>query len=180
MPAWLIGQADHLGEVAAKAVLMYLVALVGLRLAHRRTLAQWTTIDVAAAVAVGAIIGRTALATGQSFAVGAVALVSLLAAHTVLTLARFVPGVTKATDHRVRVLIDHGTLRHDQLRLVGVTEDDLLAQLRTHGVERLDSLRYALYETKGGLTLVREDGSAGPDSDLVKRGLRDAAGYRKK
>ena len=47
------------GAVAAKAVLMYLAALVGLRLTYRRTLAQWTAIDFAAAVANGAIVGRT-------------------------------------------------------------------------------------------------------------------------
>jgi uncharacterized membrane protein YcaP (DUF421 family) len=177
MPSWLAGQVDLLGEVAAKGALMYLVALVGLRFAHRRTLAQWTTIDVAAAVAVGAIVGRTAVATGQSFVVGAAALVTILAAHTLLTVARFLPGVTKLTDHRVRVLVDHGALRHDQLRIAGVTEADLLAQLRMHGVDRLSSLRYALYETKGGLTLVRE-GTSGRDPDLIERGLRDAAGYR--
>ena len=45
------------GAVAAKAVLMYLAALVGLRLTYRRTLAQWTAIDFAAAVANGAIVG---------------------------------------------------------------------------------------------------------------------------
>ena len=44
---------------AGKAAVMYGIALVGLRVAHRRTLSQWTTIDFAAAVAMGAI---TALA----------------------------------------------------------------------------------------------------------------------
>lgn len=62
MPEWL------LGPVVAKAALMYVVALVGLRAAHRRTLSQWTAIDFAAAVAIGSVLGRTAVATGQSFA----------------------------------------------------------------------------------------------------------------
>jgi len=177
MPAWLAGQADQLGEVAAKAALIYLVALVGLRLAHRRALAQWTTIDVAAAVAVGGIVARTAVASNQSFLVGAVALVTLVAAHTLLTIARFVPGVTKVTDHRVRVLVDHGRVRRAQLRVAGITEDDLIAQLRARGVDRLSSVRYVLYETKGALTVVREDEPPTRDAELVERGLRDAAGY---
>ena len=89
MPEWLAG--GSLSVVVAKAGLMYLVALIGLRVAHRRTLAQWTAIDFAAAVAIGAILGRTAVASGQSFAVGAVALLTILAAHFVVTLARFSP-----------------------------------------------------------------------------------------
>ncbi len=38
MPTWLVGQADALTGVAGKALLMYCTAVVGLRIAHRRTL----------------------------------------------------------------------------------------------------------------------------------------------
>jgi uncharacterized membrane protein YcaP (DUF421 family) len=178
MPDWLIGQAGELGGVVAKALLMYLVALIGLRLAHRRTLAQWTAIDFAAAVAVGAILGRTAVASGQSFLVGAAALLTVLAAHTAVTYARFRPWVVRATEHRVRVLVDHGELRRDQLRLCGLTDGDLVAQLRQQGVGSLADLRYVLYEAKGELTVVREPGPGTPDADLVHAGLSAAAGYR--
>jgi uncharacterized membrane protein YcaP (DUF421 family) len=128
--SWLTGGWTDLGEVVAKAALMYLVALLGLRVAHRRTLAQWTAIDFAAAVAIGAILGRTAVATGQSFVVGAVALLTILAAHAVATLARFNGWAARLVDHRVRVLVDHGRLRRDQLRVCGLTEADLVSQLR--------------------------------------------------
>jgi uncharacterized membrane protein YcaP (DUF421 family) len=76
------------------------------------------------------------------------------------------------------VLVDHGRLRRGQLRLCGLTEADLVAQLREHGVARWADLRYVLYETKGELTVVRGDGTAGPDPELVRAGLEAAAGYR--
>ena len=126
MPSWLTGGWTELGEVAAKAALMYLVALLGLRVAHRRTLAQWTAIDFAAAVAIGAILGRTAVATGQSFLIGAAALLTILAAHNVVTYARFEPRAARLVDHRVRVPVDHGQVRRDQLRICGLTEADLV------------------------------------------------------
>lgn len=173
--SWLTGQSGDLWVVAAKAGLMYAVALLGLRLGQRRTLAQWTAIDFAAAVAVGAIVGRTAVAAGESFVVGAVALLAILAAHTVAMVARFDPRVAKLVDHRVRVLVDHGRLRHDQLRLCGLTENDVVSKLRQLGARDLGQLRYVIYETKGDLTIVREDGS--PDGDFVRAGLRDAAGH---
>jgi uncharacterized membrane protein YcaP (DUF421 family) len=71
--SWLTSPWSELGIVAATGGLMYLTAVVGLRLGERRTLAQWTVIDVAAAVAIGSIIGRTAVASSQSYAVGVVA-----------------------------------------------------------------------------------------------------------
>jgi uncharacterized membrane protein YcaP (DUF421 family) len=178
MPSWLAGQANELGSVAGKAVLMYVVALAGLRVAHRRTLSQWTAIDFAAAVAIGAILGRTAVASGQSFLVGATALLTVLGAHAVVTFARYGRWVAKLTDHRVRVLVERGRLRRDQLVICGLTENDLLSQLRQHGVGSLDELRYVIYETKGELTIVREPGSGVADPPLVRGGLVDAAGYR--
>jgi uncharacterized membrane protein YcaP (DUF421 family) len=102
----------------------------------------------------------------------------VLAAHAVVTFGRYRPWVAKATEHRVRVLVDHGQLRRDQMRLCGLTDKDVLAQLRHLGVGSLAELRYVLYETKGELTLVREHGEQVPDPELVRRGLADAAGFR--
>jgi uncharacterized membrane protein YcaP (DUF421 family) len=173
--SWLTGHSSDLGEVAAKAALMYATAVFLLRLAQRRTLSQWTAIDFAAAVAVGAIVGRTAVATGQSYAIGAVALVTILAAHSLVTFARMQRWFAKLVDHRVRVLVEHGELRRDQLFICGLTENDVLAKLRERGVHNLAELRYVLYETKGELTIVREGDAEG---ELVRGGLESAAGYR--
>jgi uncharacterized membrane protein YcaP (DUF421 family) len=176
VPSWLYTGTAPLAAVAAKAALMYLTALLGLRVAHRRTLAQWTAIDVAAAVAVGAIVGRTAVASGEPLLVGVVALLAVLLAHALLTFGRYLPWLTKLTDHRIRVLVDHGRLRRRQLLVCGLTEADLVAQLREQGVGDLEELRYVLYETKGELTIVREHGDGSRTSTLVARGLEDAAG----
>lgn len=174
---WLTGDWQSLGTVAAKAALIYLVALAGLRISQRRTLAQWTAIDFAAAVAIGAIVGRTAIAGTQSFVVGAVALLTILTAHYVVSVGRFSPLVAKLVDHRVRVLIDHGHLRKDQLRICGVTENDILAKVRQQGVLDLADVRYAIYETKGDLTIVRESAAGDGDPQLVTTGLATAAGF---
>ena len=177
MPQWLVDGWTPPAVAAAKAVAMYAIALVGLRVAHRRTLSQWTAIDFAAAVALGAIIGRTAIAEGQSVAVGAAALVTILIAHYLVAVGRFHPRIARLVDHRVRVLVDHGRVRHDQLRRCGLTEDEVIAQLRQHGVANVAELRYVLYETKGELTIVREHGDNEPDPDLVQAGLRNATAY---
>jgi uncharacterized membrane protein YcaP (DUF421 family) len=175
MPAWLFAGGGGLGAAAAKAALMYLAALVGLRIAHRRTLAQWTAIDFAAAVAVGAIVGRTAVASTEPLLVGVVALLTVLVAHAVITFGRYLPWLARLTDHRIRVLVEHGRLRPRQLLVCGLTEADLFAQLRQQGVHDLGELRYVLYETKGELTVVRESSDA-DEPPLIRDGLEDAAG----
>jgi len=131
--SWLTSPAHDLFEVAVKATLIYGTALLGLRVGERRTLAQWTTIDFAAAVTIGAIVGRTALAKDQSYAVGAVALVTIVAVHRLASLLRFSPLFGKLQDHRIRVLVVNGELRRRQLRLCGLTELPLKSWRLLHG-----------------------------------------------
>lgn len=177
--SWLTGNSGQLGIVAAKAALMYVTALLALRVGERRTLAQWTLIDFATAVAMGAIIGRSALAGNQSYVTGAVALVTLVVIHRAASVLRFNSVLGKLADHRVRVLVSHGEIRRKELRFCGLTDNDLLAQLRQRDVLSLDEVRYVLYEAKGDLTIVRQSAVLGPqDPPLVEAGLEGSAGYR--
>ena len=174
--SWLTSSPSALAIVAAKAALMYVTALFGLRLGERRTLAQWTIIDFAAAVAMGAIVGRTAVASTQSYATGAVALLTIVGVHRIVSRLRFRPLLGKLADHRVRVLVADGTVRRGQLRLCGLTDNDLFAELRQRRVFDLTDVRYVLYETKGGLTVVPRQ--QGPVPPLVQHGLNVSVGYR--
>lgn len=159
---------------------MYGTALISLRIGERRTLAQWTIIDFATAVAMGAIIGRTAIAGSQSYATGAVALVALVVVHKAASLLRFNPILGKLADHRVRVLVAHGEVRRRELRRCGLTDNDLYSHLRQKGIFSLDGLRYVLYEAKGTITVVPEGatGCVDPeDPPLVEAGIDGAAGF---
>ncbi len=85
--------------------------------------------------------------------------------------------MTRAVDHRVRVLLDHGQLRRDPMKACGLTDNDVLSKLHERGVADLCELRYVLYETKGELPVVPEPGADVPDSPLVRSGLAGAASW---
>jgi uncharacterized membrane protein YcaP (DUF421 family) len=169
----LVGGASGLGWVAAKAVLMFAVAVIGLRLGERRTLAQLGAFDFAVAVAVGSIIGRTVTASDTSFLTGAVALVALLVVHRLVAVARRHSRVARALDHPPRVLVARGVVQERELARAGLTTADLYALLRQHGVDDLGRVGYLVYETRGATTLVRADADQGP---LTEEAL-SAAGF---
>ncbi|MBV9944196.1 MAG: DUF421 domain-containing protein [Solirubrobacterales bacterium] len=175
--SWLVGQASSEWEVAAKAALMYATALLALRAGERRTLAQWTIIDFATAVAMGAIIGRTAIAGTQSYLTGAVAVCTLVVIHRVASLLRLHPRLGRLFDHRIRVLVADGQLRRRELRKCGLTDGDLFTQLRQRGVFAIEDVRYVLYEPKGSLAVVGREVPTHPDPELVRDGLEHAADY---
>ncbi len=169
---WFSGPLPDLIEAGAKAAMMYATAWALLRMGERRTLAQFTLIDVVAAVAVGAIVGRSAIAKEQSYAEGAIALVALLLTHHAASRLRLKPLVARFADHPIRVLVADGQLRAAELRRSGMTENDLYGQLRLQGVFDLRDVRYVLYEARGGLTVV--PAAPGPVPALVKTVLHDA------
>jgi len=171
--AELVGGATGLGFVAAKAVLMFAVTVVGLRLGERRTLAQLGAFDFAVAVAVGAIIGRTATSSSTSFATGAVALVTLLLAHRLVSALRCRGRLRTVVDQRVRVLIAEGQMCHAALTQAGLTPDDVYGLLRENGVSHVGDVRFLLYERSGAVSLLRRGEAVGP---VMRVGL-EAAGF---
>ena len=170
----LVGGTGGLGWVAVKAVLMFAVAVIGLRLGERRTLAQLGAFDFAVAVAIGAIIGRTVTTSSASFATGAVALVTLLVVHRLVAFARRHSRIARIVDHPPRVLVARGEIQARELARAGLTVADVYALLRQQGVYDLGQVGYLLYETRGTTTLIGAGSEPGP---LMRDGL-SAAGYR--
>ena len=171
----LIGGASGLGWVAVKAVLLFAVAVIGLRVGERRTLAQLSAFDFAVAVAVGSIIGRGATASDTSFLSSAVALVTFLVAHRVVAVLRRHSRVVRLIDHPPRVLVAGGELQRRELARAGLTPADVYALLREKGVGDLGQVGYLLYEEGGGVTVVGAGREPGP---LVTDGIA-ASGYRR-
>ena len=153
----LVGGTDSLGWVMVKAVLIFAVAVIGLRLGERRTLAQ-----------LGAIIGRTVTTSSASFATGAVALVTLLVVHRLVAFARRHNRIARIIDHPPRVLVTQGKIQDRELARAGLTAADLYALLRQQGVDDLGQVGYLPYETRGVTTVIGADGEPGP---LMRDGL---------
>ncbi|MDR3035488.1 MAG: DUF421 domain-containing protein [Kitasatospora sp.] len=170
----LIGGSSALGWVALKAVLLFTVAVIGLRLGERRTIAQLSAFDFAVAIAIGAIIGRGATASDTSFVTSAVALVTLLVAHRVVATLRRHSRVVRLIDHPPRVLVARGEMQAEALARADLTAEDVYALLRQNGVGDLGQVGYLIYEARGAVTVIGADSEPGP---LVRDGLDDS-GFR--
>lgn len=158
----LFGSTDDLGWVALKALLLYVTAVVGLRLGERRTLAEMSAFDFVAAVAVGAIVGRIPSARDSGYLAGAVTLVTILLAHRLVARLRLRPLFGRLIDHSPRLLVVDGRVREDDLWRSGLTRQDLNALLRQRGFESLAEIRYVIFEQRGGISVVRRG-----DGDLL-------------
>lgn len=157
MHAALVGPASTLGWTALKALLLTLAAVIGLRLAERRTIAQLSAFDLVASVSVGAIIGRVPNSSTTSFLAGLVTLVVILLVHRSLSYLRRIGVLRRVLDHQAHWLIRDGQVDQRRLRRCGLTETDLAAMLREQGQFDPAGIRQALFEARGTLTVLGED-----------------------
>ena len=175
----LFGRADELGWVAAKALLLYLAAVLALRLGERRTLADLSLFDFVAAVAVGLVVGRLPSARDSSFLDGAATLAAILAAHGCITRLRRFPALAHLFEHPPRLLVAHGEVLEGELRRCGLSRSDLHALLRQRGIGDPAAARFVVLEQRGKVSVLRDDGPDGAAPELVRevealRGPSDA------
>ncbi|MFI7427690.1 DUF421 domain-containing protein [Micromonospora sp. NPDC049836] len=150
----LIGHADRLVWVALKAVLLYVTAVLAMRVGGRRTLAELSAYDFVAAVAVGAIVGRLPSAPDASYLSGAVTLVAILAAHALITWVRLRPAGRRLIEKGPVVIVARGQVLSGNLRRAGLTRADLDALLRERGVGEVDGVHLAVLEGRGRLSVL--------------------------
>jgi uncharacterized membrane protein YcaP (DUF421 family) len=138
---------------ALKALALFVTVTAAFRLTERRTIAEFTPFDWITAVAVGAIVGRTATAANTSWLTGTAALLTLIAAHSVVARLRFIPWMRRLVDPPVRVLIRDGQLHEPNLKRSRLTQADIDAILREHGHESPADIRLALFESTGTVSI---------------------------
>jgi uncharacterized membrane protein YcaP (DUF421 family) len=153
---------DNPGAVAGAcivALFLYAVVVVAFRAGKRRTVAELAPFDLAAVIAVGAVMGRTATG-GNSVAVGLAAIAGLMLGHGLVTRLRRYGPVRRAVDHPTAVLVLDGHVRTDALRSAGLTHGDLDATLRSQGIRSVDEVAVAVFETRSGVSVIRRGGDA--------------------
>lgn len=153
IPAELVDGWRPAAYAALKAVALFLTAAAAIRLTARRTIAKFSPFDWIAAVAVGAIVGRTATAADTSWLTGAAALLAVVTSHGLIARLRFMPWMRHLVDPPVRVLIRDGRVDRRNLIRCRITQADLDAILREHGYSSPSEVGVALYESQGSLSI---------------------------
>lgn len=60
----------------------------------------------------------------------------------------------KVVDGVPTVLIDDGRTHEDRMAHARIDTEDILEAARTHGLSRLDQVRYAILERTGGISII--------------------------
>lgn len=136
---------------------IYVAFVVLIRLLGARTLTSLSVVDVAAIVAIGAIIGRTTLLDHPRLVTGALALTVFFTLQWLFGRLRRIRLVDRLINPQPVVLVSDGVLLHGALRKSHVTEHEVRHAARVAGVSSLAEVAYMVVEPNGVITVLRAD-----------------------
>ena len=150
------------GLVVLRTTVVYLLVLVGLRLAGKREMGQMTPFDLVVLLLLSNAVQNAMVGADSSLGGGLVAAAVLLLLNAgVSRLAaknKTLGGLVKGHS---RLLVNRGVLVEKNLEDEHITLDELMQALREHGVATLEDVRLAVLEIDGTISVLQNDDVTG-------------------
>lgn len=148
-----------LSLLAARTLVVALTLVIGLHLAGKRTLGQFNIYDLAMVMAVANAVQNAMTHGAGDLSAG------IVCSGTLILLGwGFAKLFAKLPRLEARIvgvptpLILDGEFLWQNMRREKVTETELLAAIRQHGLERVDEVKLAMLEVDGSISVVPKEG----------------------
>ncbi len=142
-------------SVVVSSVGIYLLLLILIRVLGQRSVANLSSFDFGAVVAVGAILGRTALLQRPTLAAGVIALTTLFIMQAVLGYLGRRRRIDRLINRSPVLLMAGSQLLRDNLRTNHIVEDELRQALRLAGIRQLAEVASVILERNGRVSVIR-------------------------
>jgi uncharacterized membrane protein YcaP (DUF421 family) len=142
-------------EIAVRTMLVYLGVFVGLRVMGKRELAQMTVFDLVMILLIAnavqnAMVGRDVSVQGGLIAAGV-----LLVVNRGVAFLRIHSGAWgRLIEGSPTVLVQEGHYLDPALRKEGLERAQVEMAMREHGIDDIDSVKLAVLETDGSISIV--------------------------
>jgi uncharacterized membrane protein YcaP (DUF421 family) len=144
--------------IVGRSALIYVVVVAAMRLLGTRELGRLNAYDFVLVVVVANSVQNALVGGDNTLAGGLVSAATLFAMNRLYTelLDRF-PALQRRLVGEPAVLISGGHVRRAAMRRQGVTTDELYAALREHGLTDPKTVRLAVLEIDGDISVVPAD-----------------------
>lgn len=134
---------------------MYWIFVILVRVLGQRALAKMSSTDLATAIALGAVVGRSALGYTPTLAAGAIALVTLFAMQALAGQVQRMRPVARLLASRPLVVMADGAVVGPNLARAHLTEEQLWAKLRLAGIRSRSEVACVILESTGDVSVLR-------------------------
>jgi uncharacterized membrane protein YcaP (DUF421 family) len=143
-------------DTVLRAAAVYIVVLLVLRLAGRRTVAEMTPFDLVLLLIIGDATQQALLGDDFSLTTAFLVVATLIVLDILLSLLkeRFA-SLAKLIDGVPMVIVENGQPLRERMRRARVSMDDVMLSAReSQGIERLEEIKFAVLEVSGGISVI--------------------------
>jgi hypothetical protein len=144
------------GQVCLRAVVVYFVLILFVRVGKKRFLGQATAFDAVLIIMIGSLASRSVSGTAPFVATLAATLVFVLVHWLISYLSVRSATLSFLVKGNDTLLIKHGRLNRNALRDAHMSSDDLDEDLREQGVGKLQEVKEARLERSGKVSVIRK------------------------
>ncbi|UNK45521.1 DUF421 domain-containing protein [Arthrobacter sulfonylureivorans] len=142
-------------RVVISAITLYVAVLLVIRVLGQRTLASMSSFDLAAVIALGAVIGRAILGNTPTLVAGLLGLVTLLTLQAVAGQVRRLGRGAQLVNSRPVLLMAGQDMLRDNLVRSHVVEEEVRAKLRLAGIRHPSEVACVVLESTGQISVLR-------------------------
>lgn len=141
--------------VVVSAVGVYVAFVVLVRIVGQRALAALSSFDFAAAITLGAVMGRAVLGYTPTLAAGVLGMSTLFALQSVFGILRRHRRVDRVLSNLPLLLLANGEVVPEHLQKAKISEDEVRQKLRLAGVRSYDDVAAVILERTGAVSVLR-------------------------
>ena len=143
-------------DTILRAAAVYISVLLLLRLAGRRTVAEMTPFDLVLLLIIGDATQQAILGNDFSMTTAFLVVSTLIVVDVALSIAKQrYQLLAKLIDGVPMVIVENGNPLRDRMRRARISLDDVMLSAReSHGLERLDQIKFAVLEISGGISII--------------------------
>jgi uncharacterized membrane protein YcaP (DUF421 family) len=158
-------------ESVIKSVVVYLVLWLVIRSSGRRTLGQLTVFDFILFLIIGGLAQRALTAQDYSLTHAFLIIATFVIMDIAVSfLERDAPSIGRILKGVPTVVVENGHVLSARLRRARLTEEEILeAARRNYGLERMDEIKFAIFEASGQISIIPKRKSIVCDDDAAPR-----------
>ena len=143
-------------ESVIKAVVVYIGLLILFRLSGKRTLAEVSPFDLVLLLIISEAVQQALIDSDNSMTNGFLLVTTLVALNVIMSEIKVRWNRAEhVLDSTPLLIVENGKPIPEHMRKERVDVDDVLDTAReTHGIDRLDQVRYAVLERNGKISII--------------------------
>ncbi len=158
----------------ARSIILYLIIVIGIRLLGKHQVSELEPAEFVLALIIADVASVPMQDYGIPLLMGVIPIITLLCLSMVLSVLTLKSLKLRALLAGVpSILIQNGTVNQKELRRTRMTLDEVLEELRLQGYTDLASVRYAVLETNGQLSILPYAQKKPPTAEDMDLSVRD-------